>query len=136
MAPDVIEACVLEGQGECARLTIGDAVSKTATCGEDASDLDEFRREIDRTDAAAEYRGQIAGRTAEAAAEIKNLHTRANTGSRRMLLGRQDAAAMKLVKRMEVTKTQLLRIDADLPEPGLDPLQQVGTAVIALNQRL
>jgi len=36
---------------------------------------------------------------------------------------------------MQVTKSGLLRIDTDLPERGLDPLQQVRTAVIALNQR-
>jgi hypothetical protein len=36
---------------------------------------------------------------------------------------------------MQVPKPGVLRIDADRPKPGLDPLQQVGTAVIALNER-
>jgi hypothetical protein len=53
-----------------------------------------------------------------------------------MLLGRQDAEAMQLVVRMQVPKSGLLWIDPDRPEPGLDSLQEVGTAVIALNQRL
>jgi hypothetical protein len=51
-----------------------------------------------------------------------------------MLLGRQDIEAMKLVERTEVPKSGFSRIDVCVSEPGLDPLQQVGTAVIALNR--
>jgi len=43
---------------------------------------------------------------------------------------------MKLVERMQVSKSRLLRINAHLSERGLDPLQQIGPTVIALNQRL
>ena len=135
MALHMAKAFIPEGQGERAGLTVVDAICETAARGEDARELDEFRREIDCTDAAAAYRGQIAGRTAEAATEIEDLHAGANAGARRMLLGRQDTAAMKLVERMQVTKSGLLRIDTDLHERGLDPLQEVRTAVIALNQR-
>jgi hypothetical protein len=49
-----------------------------------------------------------------------------------MLLGRQNTEAMKLIERMQVPKSGFLRIDTCVPEPGLDALQQVGTAVMAL----
>jgi hypothetical protein len=133
MAPHMVKAFIPEGQGKRAGLTVVDTVCETAARREDACELDEFRREIDCTDAAAAYRGQIAGRTAEAAAEIEDLHAGANPGTRRMLLGRQDTATMNLVERLQVMKSGLLRIDSDLPERRLDPLQQVRTAVIALN---
>jgi hypothetical protein len=123
-------------EGKRAGLAIVDTVRQTAARGEDARELDEFRREINGADAAAAHRSEIAGRTAYAPAEIEDVHAGVKASPCSMLLGRQDTEAMKLVERMEVPKSGFLRIDVCVSEPGLDPLQQVGTAVIALTVRL
>jgi hypothetical protein len=63
MAPHMVKACILKGEGERAGLAKVDTVCETAARGEDARELDEFRREINSADAAATHRSEIAGRT-------------------------------------------------------------------------
>jgi hypothetical protein len=46
MTPHMVKTCILKGEGERAGLAIVDTISKTAARGEDARELDEFRREI------------------------------------------------------------------------------------------
>jgi hypothetical protein len=56
MAPHVLKACVLKGQSKRAGLAVVDTVCETAARGEDARELDEFRRKINGADAAATHR--------------------------------------------------------------------------------
>ena len=64
MAPHMVKACVLKGESKRAGLAVVDTVCEPAARGEDARELNEFRREINGADAAAAHRGQIAGRAA------------------------------------------------------------------------
>ena len=61
MTPDVIKACILERKGKRAYDTVIDAVRKAAAVGENACNLDKFRRQIDRAGRrklSANFRGQ------------------------------------------------------------------------------
>ena len=116
LGPHDVEFTILHREAERVAVAELHAVGEPGALGEEGADPAELLGEVHDGDAAAELRGQGAGGTAEAAADVEHARAALQRRPPRQGQGRVAAADVELVHRREVDRREALGILAGLAQ--------------------
>ena len=130
---DAVEHCGAERHRQRIALIDGNTLLEREQGRQVPGDVAEFGRHIDSADPAAEAPGEVACRSADAAADIENVVRLGDQEPVRHVLGRLQAAAVEVVVGGQRLEGRAPRIDSVLAQPRLEPREQIAARVMAGN---
>jgi len=131
LRPHDVEARVGKRQVEPVSLPVGDLVGKPGALRKHSGERDEFRRQVEAVDLAAELAGEIARGSADAAADVEHALRSVDLRQLCQPYGRIPPARVELIDRREVVRRKVLDILSRFLQRPQDDVAEGASPVVA-----